>query len=121
MQFGTTNLREWRKAPAWLCSLLLLGPLAAPRAEVISGRVVDSLGNGVAGVNIDVLNFGSGGDPDVFNDGTDANGFFTTTVSEAGIFHVYFKPPPPPTTTHLVLEEPDVVVVGNLVRQIRAV
>lgn len=90
----------------------LAGPLAAPlSADFITGRVVDVHGNGVAGVDIDVENLGSGGDPEIFNDGTDANGLFTTTVP-AGVYAVFFKPPPPPTTTHLTETVSSVVVIG---------
>ena len=62
-------------------SALALSLLAANvRADFITGRVVDVNGNGVGGVDIDVKNLGSGGDPTLFNDGTDPNGFFTTTI-----------------------------------------
>ena len=81
-------------------------------ADFISGQVVDVNGIGVQGVDIDVENLGSGGDPDIFNDGTDANGFFLTTIP-AGIYRVSFKPPPPPTTTHLTATVDDVIVIGT--------
>lgn len=89
--------------------LVLSGDL---RADLITGQVVDSLGIGVPGVDIDVKNLGGGGDPPIFNDGTDANGFFSTTLP-AGDYRVTFTPLPPPTTTHLVLEVEDVNVAGT--------
>ncbi len=97
---------------AWLCALALSLGASSVRADFITGQVVDSMGVGVPGVDIDVKNLGSGGDPPIFNDGTDANGFFTTTVP-AGFYRVTFTPPPPPTTTHLVLVVEDVTVVGT--------
>ena len=96
--------------------LLLLSLLAwsAPtsHADLITGQVVDSNGVGVPGVDIDVKNLGSGGDPAIFNDGTDVNGFFSTTLP-AGFYRVTFNPPPPPASTHLILEVDNVVVVGT--------
>lgn len=75
-----------------LVSLLLLAaPPAA--AQLVAGRVITPQGAGVAGVNINAENNGSGGDPDLFNDGTDAAGFFTTTVDPAGTYDFLFIPP----------------------------
>ncbi len=93
--------------PLLLC--LLAGPASA---DFITGRVVDANGVGVPGVDIDVDNIGSGGDPDIFNDGTDANGFFTTTLP-SGIYDIFFRPPGPPTTTLLAGVVSNVVVVGT--------
>lgn len=104
-------MQERLLSPALLLALAAaLAPGAS--AQAITGRVVDALGNGVAGVDIDVDNLGSGGDPDVFNDGTDAGGFFTTTLSSGGVFAVLFRPPA--GTTHLVAELNPVVVVGTV-------
>ncbi len=86
-------------------------PFSTAAADTITGRVVDANNVGVAGVDIDVKNLGSGGDPDPLNDGTDAEGFFTATIP-AGVYRVTFTPPPPPTTTHLVTEVDPVIVVG---------
>lgn len=97
---------------ALLAGLLLLAPLAP--AQTVVGRVVDSFGNGVGGVDIDVLNEGSGGDPDIFNDGTDPNGFFTMTVVPGGVYDIEFNPPPPPTTTDLTFTLRDVFVFGTV-------
>lgn len=82
------------------------------RADLLTGQVVDANGVGVPGVDIDVKNLGSGGDPDIFNDGTNADGFFSTTMP-AGLYRVTFTPPPPPASTHLILEVDDVIVVGT--------
>ncbi|MEQ1895567.1 MAG: carboxypeptidase-like regulatory domain-containing protein [Planctomycetota bacterium] len=67
---------------------------------------------GVAGVDIDLISLGSGGNPHEANDGTDANGFFTTTC-DAGVYEVRFYAPPPPTTTLLTGIVSPVVVAGT--------
>lgn len=82
------------------------------QADFISGRVVDANGIGVPGIDIDVDNLGSGGDPTILNDGTDANGFFLTTVP-AGIYRVLFLPPAPPASTHLTAILDNVLVTGT--------
>lgn len=81
-------------------------------ADIITGQVVDTNGVGVFGVDIDIDNVGSGGDPPITNDGTDAQGFFSIVVP-TGLYRVIFNPPPPPASTHLILEVDDVVVVGT--------
>ncbi len=78
--------------------LLLIGTLAS--ADAITGRVVDASGVGVAGVDIDFVRLGGGGNPHELNDGTDANGNYFTTV-DPGIYEVRFFAPAPPTTTLL--------------------
>ena len=85
-------------------------------AQTIAGRVVDSNGIGVPNVDIDVESNGGGGDPDVSQDFTDANGNFVTTVTPAGIYDIVFTPPSPPVTTHLRtrLEARAVVGATNL-------
>lgn len=93
--------------------LLALALLALPtQADFITGRVVDSFGVGVNGVDIDVKNLGGGGTPPIFNDGTDALGNFVTTVP-AGLYRVTFTPPIPPLSSHLVTEVEDVIIVGT--------
>lgn len=82
------------------------------QAEVITGQVLDDAGLPVASVNIDVFD-GAGNELLLTDDGTDVNGFFTTTVPSAGIFTVSFRPPPPPTTTHLRRDLASVVIVGT--------
>ena len=78
-------------------ALLLLLLSLETQSDTITGRVVDGNGVGVAGVDIDVKNLGSGGTPNISGDGTDADGFFSTTLP-AGLYRVFFKPPPPPVT-----------------------
>jgi hypothetical protein len=78
--------------------LLLIGSRAS--ADAITGRVVDANGVGVAGVDIDFIRLGGSGNPQEMNDGTDANGFFTTTCNP-GIYGLLFFAPPPPATTLL--------------------
>jgi hypothetical protein len=67
---------------------------------------------GVAGVDIDLISLGGGGNPHEANDGTDANGYFTTTC-DAGLYEVRFYAPPPPTTTLLTGIVSPVVVTGT--------
>ena len=98
------------KAIASALLLALLAPTAS--ADFITGRVVDQNGVGVGGVDIDVKNVVTGETPTIFNDGTDPDGFFTTTLP-AGLYEVTFTPPPPPVTTHLVLDIEPVAVVGT--------
>ena len=90
--------------------LLLIGSLAS--ADAITGRVVDANGVGVAGVDIDLISLGGGGNPHEANDGTDANGYFTTTC-DAGVYEVRFYAPPPPTTTLITGIVTPVVVTGT--------
>jgi len=81
-------------------------------ADLVTGRVVDSQGNGVPGIDIDAIDLLTDDEATLFNDGTDANGFFVTTIPP-GIYDIIFNPPPPPTTTHLVLHVEPVTVVGT--------
>ncbi len=92
-------------------ALLFCAPL--PFAETITGTILDAAGNPVAGVDIDVDNLGSGGDPDIFNDGTDAAGNFTTTIVGAGLYDIVLTPPPPPTSTAVPIRLHDVLVIGT--------
>src|SRR5262245_42221110 len=89
---------------------LLLGSLAS--ADAITGRVVDSNGEGVAGVDIDFINLGSGGNPHELNDGTDAFGNFVTTL-DPGVYEILFFPPPPPATVLLTGVRTPVTVIGT--------
>lgn len=91
-------------------TLLLIGNLAS--ADVITGRVVDSNGVGVAGVDIDFVTLGGGGNPHEANDGTDANGDFFTTV-DPGVYEIRFYPPNPPTTVLLTGVVTPVTVTGT--------
>lgn len=90
--------------------LLLIANLAS--ADAITGRVVDANGVGVAGVDIDLISLGGGGNPHEANDGTDANGNFTTTC-DPGVYEVRFYAPPPPTTNLLTGIVSPVVVSGT--------
>lgn len=108
---ATTNISEIPLKPLStlsLLSILALSPLA--QADFITGQVVDFNGVGIPGINIDVKNLGGGGDPTIFNDGTDVNGFFNTTVPN-GLYRVTFTPPQ--IASSLVLEVDNVVVVGT--------
>lgn len=96
--------------PFGLAAALVLAQPAL--ADNLTGRVLDSNGNGVANVDIDVKNLGSGGDPTISNDGTGIDGSFNVTMPP-GFYQIIFNPPPPPTTTHLVTKVDDVVVVGT--------
>lgn len=88
--------------------LLTFGSLAS--ADAITGRVVDPNGAGVAGVDIDFVNLGSGGNPHELNDGTDANGNFLTTV-DPGVYEVRFFAPQGTSLLTGVLAS--VVIVGT--------
>ncbi len=97
------------RCAAVVVTVLLLAAAAA--ADTISGQVVDANGQPVPGVNIDAFDVFTGQAVGLLNDGTNANGLFTTTIPP-GLFRIQFKPPRPPTTTHVALELANVVVVG---------
>ncbi len=107
------NAHRFSQLAATTLAVLLLLSIESRAQTFIVGQVVDPNGVGVPGVDIDVDNLRGGGDPDLFNDGTDPGGFFTTTVENAGVFHFFFRPPPPPATSLLVKVVPDVVTVGT--------
>ncbi len=77
---------------AFLAPLLLLAPSAAPQGFV-AGQVVDPLGVGVAGVDLDFF-LASNGDEEtnLSNDGTNAGGFFITGAPP-DTYDVLFHPP----------------------------
>ena len=91
-----------------LCALLA----GSAHADFLDGRVVDSNGVGIPNVDLDVKNLGSGGTPNIFNDGSDANGFFHVTVPN-GTYRVTLNPPQPPGSTGLVTEIASVTIVGT--------
>lgn len=93
---------------------LLLAAATPASAQFIHGRVVDPQGAGLAGVNINAENNGSGGDPDLFNDGTDASGFFTTTVDPAGTYDFLFIPPAGSGLVVKVLADVSVPALGTV-------
>jgi hypothetical protein len=96
-------------------TLLFLAAAGMPAsAQFIHGRVLDPLGAPVAGVNINAENNGSGGDPDLFNDGTNALGFFTTTVDPAGTYDFVFIPPSGGNLTVVTLADLTVPALGTL-------
>jgi len=97
----------------FLIAIALFGLAPVSSADFITGRVIDSQGVGIAGIDIDVKNLGGGGDPVIFNDGTDALGFFTTTVPN-GLYLITFTPPAPPASTSLIFCVDEVTVTGTL-------
>ncbi len=105
----TTLMRHLQLPVMLAVALTALNPTAL--ADNVTGRVVDSMGVGIAGVDLDVQNLGGGGDPTPLNDGTDALGFFDMTVP-AGLYLITFNPPAPPASTSLVLEVDNVVILG---------
>lgn len=93
--------------------LSAIAALCAPvAAQTLTGRLVDAQGVGVAGVDIDLKAQGGGGDPTLSQDFTDANGFFTTSVTPAGTYRVEFIPPPPPASSSMYLRLDNIVVSG---------
>ncbi|QDU65085.1 carboxypeptidase regulatory-like domain-containing protein [Engelhardtia mirabilis] len=85
----------------------------AASADVVTGRVVDQNGVPIPDVNIDIDNIGSGGDPTITDDITDAAGNFAIVVPP-GLYDVLFFPPKPPVTTFLNGTVPSVPVVGTV-------
>lgn len=92
--------------------LAFAGLSLGAHADFLTGQVVDGAGNPVAGLDIDVKNNGIGGTPTIFNDGTDAGGFFNVTIP-AGDYDVTFNPPAPPMAVALPLEIQDVIISGT--------
>src|SRR4030095_14670097 len=91
-------------------SFALLPTLA--RADFIDGQVRNSLGQGVPNVDINVYFPGSNNQPSISNDGTDANGFFPTTLP-AGTWDIAVQAPQPPLSNGLITMLPGVVVSGT--------
>lgn len=92
--------------------LLLLVATSASRAaaQTVSGRLVDASGAGVANVDLDFKSLSGGGNPTVSQDFTDANGYFTTTVTPAGSYRIEFLPPAPPASTSMYLRIDNVAI-----------
>jgi hypothetical protein len=87
---------------------------AAARAGVVTGRV---LVNGVplSGADLDFDPVSGGGGVTEMNDGTDAQGYFTTTVTPNNLYDMIIVPPP--GSNALVTVVPNVVIsttVNNL-------
>ncbi len=92
---------------------LAVASVAQPAlAQTLSGRLVDANGFGVAGVDIDLKAQGGGSDPTLSQDFTDANGYFTTSVTPAGTYRVEFIPPAPPASSSMYLRLDNVAVSG---------
>ncbi len=99
-------------APILLAPVLLAALASSARADFLDGRVVNALGQGVPGVNINVNYLSGGGHPNISNDGTDANGFFHTTVP-AGTYEIEFLPPAPPLSNALPTIVSPVTILGT--------
>lgn len=90
-------------------SALLAG---AVHAGVVTGTVVNSLGQPVFQVNLDASPSSGGGTPTVSNDSTNTLGQFATTITPDGIYDITFNPPPSLAPYPVILK--DVVVVGTV-------
>lgn len=88
-----------------------LAATSVAQAQVVTGRLVDAFGVGVPDVDLDFKSQSGGGNPTVSHDFTDANGFFTTTITPAGTYRIEFIPPAPPISTSMYLRL-DGVVIG---------
>ena len=97
-----------------LLPVLALALLAsAASAQVITGTVLAPNGAPMPGVNIDVIRVSNGNNETVANDGTNALGQFTATLSRNDVFDIWFFPPPPPATSHVTYVMRNVVVSGT--------
>lgn len=105
------NLPALLHAGLGLASTLVLAAVA--QADLITGQVVDSNGVPVAGVNIDAFTIPGDNNTTIFNDGTDAGGFFSTTIPP-GTYRIHFHPPPPPASSSLDLDVQPVTVLGTV-------
>ncbi|MSR63347.1 MAG: hypothetical protein EXS08_12970 [Planctomycetes bacterium] len=83
---------------------------ANPFADFITGTVLGSNGAPAVGVNIDAIRVSNGNDINLANDGTDAAGFFLTTIP-ADVYDLWFFPPGGSSDMTLVLR--NVVVSGT--------
>jgi len=93
-------------------STLAVGLLSSVAcADFITGTVVDSNGVPVGGVNISARDVVGGGNGNLANGGTDANGFFNSTI-DPGTYELTFEPPRPPAAVALVTVLDNVVVAG---------
>jgi len=93
-----------------LLAAFLLGSTAF--ADFITGTVKTSTGAPAVGVNIDAIRLSNGNNINLSNDGTDATGFFNTTIP-ADVYDLWFFPPPGSSDVTLVLH--NVVVSGTKV------
>ena len=96
-----------------LAPLALLAALApGAHADFVTGTVVDSNGQPVAGVNIVAKSLSGGGNGNIANAGTNAAGFFNATI-DPGTYELTFEPPAPPAAVALVTVVDNVVVSGT--------
>ncbi len=96
----------------FLALILALCSSAVPVfGDTFTGRIVDSNGIGVPGVNINAKASSGGGTGNIMNDGTDALGFFTTTI-DPGTYRLTFRPPAPPAALGLVLRLDNQTILG---------
>jgi hypothetical protein len=97
------------KSPlSFLVTLLFLALPAS--AQLISGVVLDPMGNPLPGMNINAYD-SSGAEATLTNDGTDAAGNFLTLITDGpGTYTIEFVPPAPPTTSYLTKHVANVVV-----------
>jgi hypothetical protein len=95
--------------PALAASVLIA---ASAHAGIVTGTVVNALGQPVAQVNLDAAASSGGGNPTVNNDATNALGQFATTITPDGVYDIKFNPPPSMVPYPVVLK--DVVVVGTV-------
>lgn len=114
-------------SPRFLASILSLGALAgAANAGVVSGQILDNLGNPVANATFEVDLMSGGGTPFVSGGFTDANGFFTTTILPDDTYKITVLPQPAPVSLVAVSRIENVVVsttpnnLGTIVMQMGA-
>ena len=82
------------RAVLLLVTVTMLTVTMAPAADtVISGRVTDSNGSGIADVDLDIIDRDNGQSLTLVNDDTDFLGFYAVTVPE-GDYDVQFEPLP---------------------------
>ncbi len=95
-------------------NLLLVAAITASsaQADVLIGRLTDSLGNPVPQVNIDVFDSATGDELALTGDFTASDGTFAVVVP-AGSYDVVALPPAPPVTLLVGARVDDVVVAGT--------
>ncbi|QDV08195.1 hypothetical protein Poly30_37310 [Planctomycetes bacterium Poly30] len=82
-------------------------------ADILIGRVTDTLGNPVPQTNLDVFDAATGNELTLTGDFTAPDGSFALVVP-AGTYDVVALPPVPPTTTLVGQQVDNVVVAGTL-------
>lgn len=93
-----------------LALLVALAPSA--HADFVTGTVVDANGLPVAGVNIVAKSNSGGGNGNIANAGTNAQGVFNATI-DPGVYELTFEPPAPPAAVALITVVDNVVVSGT--------